>query len=118
MKILTAVISFWVKVPVLSAHITVILPRVSTARSFLTIAFLLTILFMPRANTIVTIAGNPSGIAATARLIETINISIIFLPCNIPTVNTIIHTIIVIIPRYFPRAFNFFCKGVNSSSKD
>lgn len=59
------VISFYVSVPVLSEHITVVQPRVSTAGSFLTNAFLLTILLVPNAKQVVITAGSPSGIAAT-----------------------------------------------------
>ena len=57
-------------------QITVVHPRVSTLANFLTRTFLFTILFTPSANEIVTTAGRPSGIAATARLIEVINESI------------------------------------------
>lgn len=45
-----------------------ILPKVSTIGSFFTIARFLTIRITPRANVTVTTMGNPSGIAATARL--------------------------------------------------
>ncbi|KKC30302.1 hypothetical protein CDSM653_00781 [Caldanaerobacter subterraneus subsp. pacificus DSM 12653] len=62
------VILFSVKVPVLSVQITFVQPRVSTAGSFLIKAFLLSILCTPIAREIVTTAGSPSGIAATARL--------------------------------------------------
>ena len=50
-------------------------PSVSTAGSFLTIAFFLDNTCVPSARTIVTIAGNPSGIAATASATEVINSS-------------------------------------------
>ena len=50
-------------------------PRVSTAGSFFTIALILDIRVTPIAKTIATIAGNPSGIAATAKLIAVRNIS-------------------------------------------
>ena len=64
-------------------------PNVSTAGNFLTIAFFLDMDFTPNDNTIATIATNPSGIAATAKLIEVINISTTCLPCNIPTTKII-----------------------------
>ena len=43
--------------------------------TFLTIVFLFAIIRTPFARTIVTTAGNPSGMAATAKLIEIMNIS-------------------------------------------
>ena len=51
-------------------------PSVSTAVSFLIIAFCLAILVTPIDNKIVTTAAKPSGIAATAKLIANINESI------------------------------------------
>ena len=56
-----------VKVPVLSEHITVVHPRVSTDISLLTIALCLAILRVPKARQVVITAGKPSGIAATAK---------------------------------------------------
>lgn len=55
-----------VKVPVLSEHMTVVQPKVSTLINLLTIALCLAILLVPRAKQVVITAGNPSGIAATA----------------------------------------------------
>ena len=63
------VISFFVKVPVLSLQMTVVLPSVSTLASFLTIALCLAILAVPSASVIVRTAGHPSGIAETAKLL-------------------------------------------------
>ena len=74
------VILFCVSVPVLSEHITVALPNVSTAGNFFIIAFFFTILWTPIAKTIVETAAKPSGIAATAKLTAVINISITSLP--------------------------------------
>ena len=50
-------------------------PRVSTAGNFLTMALILLILVTPRARTMATIAGRPSGMAATAKLIESRSMS-------------------------------------------
>ncbi|MPN51445.1 hypothetical protein SDC9_199091 [bioreactor metagenome] len=50
------------------------LPKVSTAGKRRMIVFFLDIRCIPMANTMVTIAGKPSGIAATAKLTEVINI--------------------------------------------
>ena len=67
-NICVAVISFLVSVPVLSEHITLAHPSVSTMGSFLTMAFLLAILITPSARVTVTTMGRPSGMAATAKL--------------------------------------------------
>ena len=53
-------------VPVLSEQTTVVQPRVSTDGKVRTIAFFLAIRVVPRARQVVTTAGRPSGIAATA----------------------------------------------------
>jgi len=74
-KKLVTVILFCVRVPVLSEQITETDPNVSTAGSFLTIACSLINRWTPIARTMVTIAGNPSGIAATAKLRAIKNIS-------------------------------------------
>ena len=84
-------------------------PKVSTAGNFLTIALCLAIVCVPRAKIIVTIAGNPSGIAATAKETATKNISIInllvgSLPClvNIPTTKTITQIARIMIVNVLP----------------
>lgn len=56
-----------VSVPVLSEQITVVHPRVSTEGSVRTMALCLAIWRVPRARHVVTTAGRPSGMAATAR---------------------------------------------------
>ena len=66
-------ILFCVRVPVLSEQITVLLPSVSTAGSFLIKAFSFAIRFTPRAITIVAVAGKPSGIIEIASEIAVIN---------------------------------------------
>ena len=106
------VISFLVKVPVLSEQITVVHPSVSTEGNFLTKAFLLIILCTPKAREIVTTAGKPSGIAATAKATDVIKISIKSPPFKIPAKNTIIQIPMVAIPIHFPRLLSFFCNGV------
>jgi len=58
-----------VSVPVLSEHITVVQPSVSTDGSLLTIALLAAIFLVPNAKQVVITAGRPSGIAATASAI-------------------------------------------------
>mmetsp|Transcript_958 Transcript_958/g.3662 ORF Transcript_958/g.3662 Transcript_958/m.3662 type:complete len:321 (-) Transcript_958:905-1867(-) len=61
------VIAFVVRVPVLSLQITEVHPRVSTEDNVRTIALRFAIFRVPNARQVVTTAGNPSGIAATAR---------------------------------------------------
>ena len=66
MTIVRTVISFLVSVPVLSEHTVVTEPSASTAGSLRVIAFRRAICCTPIASVIVTSAGRPSGIAATA----------------------------------------------------
>ena len=98
---------FCVNVPVLSEHITVALPNVSTAGSFFTIACLFTILCTPIASTIVDTAANPSGIAATAKLTAVINISITFFPYKIPIIKITTQIARATIPSVFPSLSSF-----------
>src|SRR5699024_1490034 len=64
------VIRLQVRVPVLSEQMTLALPRVSTAGRRRMMARFPAIRRTPIASTMVTTAGKPSGIAATARLTE------------------------------------------------
>ncbi len=112
----TTVILFCVNVPVLSEHITLLLPNVSTAGNFLIIAFLLAIFVTPIDNIIVTIAGSPSGIAATANPTDVINICIGSIFFTIPITNIIPHIIKHTIPSVFPTSPNFFCIGVSGDT--
>ena len=59
------VMTFWVKVPVLSEQIHEVDPRVSTDSRFLTRTFFLAILLAVRARDTVTVARRPSGTLAT-----------------------------------------------------
>ncbi len=56
-----------VKVPVLSDAIISVEPRVSTAGNLRTIELRLARVVVPKERTIVTMAGSPSGMAATAK---------------------------------------------------
>ena len=69
------VILFCVRVPVLSEQITAAQPSVSTAGSFFTTALRDAISRTPLESIMVTIAGSPSGMAATASDTEVRNIS-------------------------------------------
>ena len=70
-----AVISFLVRVPVLSVQITVVQPMVSTAGRRLTMAWRRAMRVVPMASAPVTTAGNDSGTAATARVMPQMSIS-------------------------------------------
>src|SRR3989344_1989128 len=95
-KIFFTVISLTVNVPVLSVQIMVVEPNVSTLGSLLIREFLFSILWVPRAREIGTTAGNPSGMAATARETETISISLQGMRWTIkPALKTIIAITIV-----------------------
>ena len=72
---------------------------------------------MPNAKIIVTIAGSPSGIAATAKEIDVNSMSNHSRPLNIPTPNITTATIKIAIVKYFPKRFKFSCKGVIVSSE-
>ena len=107
---------FCVNVPVLSEQITVLLPSVSTAGNFLTIAFFFTIFWTPIANTIVDTATNPSGITATAKETAVINILITSFPCNSPNTKINAHIASAAIPNVFPKLFSLFWSGVSCFS--
>ena len=61
-------------------------------------------------------AGNPSGIAATAKEIEVKNISSKSLPWKNEIIKIRIHIPTAKNPRIFPSSLNFFCNGVSSFS--
>lgn len=61
-----------VKVPVLSEQIMLVHPKVWTESNFLIIELCLAILLDPKAKQVVITAGNPSGIAATAKATATL----------------------------------------------
>ena len=104
----TTFILFCVRVPVLSDAITVLLPSVSTAGSFLIILFFFAILVMPIDSMIVTTAGNPSGIAATASPTDVIKISIVGIFLSKPITNTSEQIIRAVIPNLFPTSPSLF----------
>ncbi len=107
---------FCVKVPVLSVQIIFTDPNISTAGSLLTMAFLLDILVTPKAKTIATIAANPSGIAATAKLIAVKNISNKSFPCKYAIAKIKTHTPTAINPKTLPNSSSLSCRGVSSLS--
>ncbi len=90
-------------------------PSVSTAGNLRMIALRRAIRCTPRARTIVTIAGRPSGMAATARLIPAKNIVKTCSPRYIPIKVTRVQTRRQIMIRYLPSCPSLTCSGVNSS---
>ena len=79
-------------------------------------AFFFSILPTASARQIVTIAGSPSGTAATASEIPVIIISNRFSPLIIPQSITTAHIPIHAIEIILPKCESFFCSGVGSSS--
>ena len=82
----------------------------------MTIAFSFAILFMPSASRIVTTAGSPSGIAATAKLIAVMKSANGSPPCKRPTAKIMAQIARKRMPRILPRRFKFSCRGVASVS--
>ncbi|MNP46090.1 hypothetical protein D3C76_1400620 [compost metagenome] len=74
--------------PVLSEQMTEAQPSVSTDGSLRTIALRLIMRCTPSASAIVTMAGKPSGMAATARLTPAKNMLFAGCPCRIPRSTT------------------------------
>ena len=107
---------FSVNVPVLSVHMNVHEPKVSTEDNLLTIALDLAIFCIPMAKVNVKTAGNPSGIAATARETAVMNPSIMSKSWKKSIKNTPIQTAIDNAPIFFPIESTFLASGVSSSS--
>ena len=78
--------------------------------------FFLAILVTPIESIIVTIAGNPSGIAATASPTDVINISTGSICFIRPITKIITHIAKHAKPNIFPTSPNFFCNGVCGAS--
>jgi ABC-type multidrug transport system fused ATPase/permease subunit len=106
------VILFCVSVPVLSEQITVALPSDSTAGNLLTIAFLRDMRSTPIASIMVTMAGSPSGIAATARLTDVINITNNSIWRITPITKMIPQIINAPMPSNLPVCDSFLCNDV------
>ncbi len=102
--------------PVLSEQITVAHPKVSTAGSLRIIALRRIILCTPIARAIVTIAGRPSGIAATARLTAEKNMSRNDSPRRIPIRPTSKQSTPHTSTSHFPSCVRRFCNGVSPGS--
>ena len=113
------VISFLVKVPVLSEAITVADPRVSTAARWRTMAFFRAMRCTPMDSTAVTTAGRPSGTAATASATPRMSTSksagsprMSSTRRMVPIMTTAMTT--TTSPRRLPTRSSSFCSGVLS----
>ncbi len=78
-------------------------------------AFLRLIFCTPKAKTMVTIAGSPSGMAATARLTAVMNISTRSLPLRRPKTKIKAQIPIATSPKVLPKTAKRFCRGVSTS---
>ena len=126
----TTVILFWVRVPVLSEQIIWVQPRVSTAVSLRMRACLFDMAVTPMERIIVTTAGSPSGMAATARAMAAMKVFSPVSPSTfheklwpeirndstIPIMNTAMQIPITSFVRNFESSDIFFCSGVCSFS--
>ena len=94
-----------------------VLPNVSTAGNLRMTELRLAITCVPNARIIVTIAGNPSGIAATANEIEVRSISTKEVPLiNVPTMNMMTAIAMIAMVKNLPKSFKLFFNGVSVSS--
>ena len=94
---------------------TLVQPKVSTAGRRFTMVLTFAIRYIPIASEPVTIAGNASGTAATARLIDHKIMSRIGRFCNnMPIAPTRMHKTIVSIPSLRPTSSILISKGVLS----
>ena len=107
---------FSVRVPVLSEQMTSVQPKVSTAWSRRIRERCFTIRPTANAKEMVTMAGSPSGTAATARLTPVSSISKRGSPRRIPAPATMAQIIRQPMAIYLPSWSSFFCRGVCSSS--
>ena len=114
--IAVTVILFCVSVPVLSEQIYVAAPSVSTAGSRLMTALLFAIFCTPSERTTVTTAGRPSGIAATARLTESMNALSMPMPRRMLKTNISAQMASAPMPSALPIFASFICRGVVGSS--
>ncbi len=96
----------------MSVQIMLVLPKVSAAGSFLTIALCLAIFWTPMASVRVIIAGSPSGMTETARLIESMNISRGSLPVAKEKPNSMIVIATTAMAMILLKWSSFFCNGV------
>ena len=106
------VMRFCVSVPVLSEQITVAAPSVSTAGSRVRIAPRFAMRCTPSESTTVTIAGSPSGIAATAREIARRKLLSGGTLCRTPSRKITAQIASAPSPSTRPTFLSFCCRGV------
>ena len=97
-----------VKVPVLSVHITEVLPNVSADDNFLIRPPFFRTLCIPIAKITVIATGSPSGMAATATATAVINISSGFPPVITPSIKIPTDIMAIIIPIVIENFASFF----------
>ena len=91
-------------------------PSVSTDGSLRTIALRLIIRCTPSASAIVTMAGSPSGIAATARLTPARNMPYGGCPCKMPAMTTMTVKPSATTIKILPSCSSLCCSGVSIAS--
>lgn len=111
-----AIILFIVRVPVLSEHIQVVEPKVSTACSFLARTFFFERRFAVRVRAIVTYNKRPFGTFATVMPIASVSALITSKPIANPTTRTKIPRKIAAIPSLRTNLLIYILSGVSSSS--
>ncbi len=104
-----------VKVPVLSVQMLVTDPSVSTAASFFTRPWRFRIFFIPSTCIIVTAISNPSGTAATAKMIEILSISKNSCPLMRPTKKVAIVNPTTILVSVLLKSLILIWNGVSAS---
>ena len=114
------VISFLVSVPVLSEAMTLAEPSVSTAARWRTMAFRFAMRCTPSESTAVTMAGKPSGTAATASATPRMSTSKMAEKPRTSSTRTMVAIITTAItttttPSSLPTRSSSFCSGVSSS---
>ena len=100
----------------MSEHIIVVLPKVSTEGRFLIMAFSSAILLTLSARAMVTRAGSPSGIAATAIETEARKMNTGSWPARRPPTKVNTARTATVPERYTAKDDIFFCNGVTISS--
>ena len=115
-KARVSVMRFCVSVPVLSEQMTDALPSVSTAGRRRMSACFFTIFCTPIAKTMVTMAGSPSGMAATASDTAVMNISRTGIWLKRPMMKMMMQMASAKKPSCLPSCHNLRCSGVAVSS--
>ncbi len=116
MNIVLTLIRFCVSVPVLSVHMTVVLPSVSTLSRCFISAFFLAMRLLPMVNARVTVGNNPSGTLATIIPIANIRLAIMAFSNTRLTRKKVTPSMIAMVLITLINRFNSFLIGVSVSS--